>query len=536
MAKITLTLTGYLGEILPTFQTDAKTMREAISALSEKLRGLSRENYHQISIGGFNTKTLLEMDIYDDLEVYVYPVFSGGSSVARIIVGIIIIVVAFVLQYLTAGASTPYTSYLVSAGLGLILGGVISLLIKPQSVEPRNGTISKVGDNLLLTGDQNTTKIGTRIPVIYGKRRWFGQIISANTSSKYRNAGGGGGENFPFKTGDDTDGQSPIQGVNPTPPKKYKDAYVFKPLYQLQNLEGGKYSAKKFTNYCFNKTPDWPDLSIVYFSTDIADKTFRISTYGDRGELLQSREYPHFNMTSQAGYNKWVRLGTWLMLNIGNASAPSPYVIAIDLTAPDRGVQIFNIGGFEAGITAIGKLGETGDSRYIFVHPWLGLQGKYSDFYYRVDTQTGGVKLFPVPATTTYYNWISGMGEGFVLGDSNNNLMIYDADWKQIGLIDKYTGFPTDPDRDSFIQIFGTLGRVFRWDYHKTTFEPIIYTVCQINLKTGKLIPDLEYLRQDTNVTLTNTGENRFFISPQYDPKFHMGTFGTLRKTKVEIV
>lgn len=537
MSKITLTLTGYLGEVLPSFCVDAKTMRDAMSALSEKLRGLSRENYHQIMIEGFTTKNMLEMEIHEDLEVVVNPVFSGGSAVARIIVGILIIVVAFALQYLTAGASTPYTSYLVSAGLGMILGGALELFIKPQAVEPRNGSIAKVGDNLLLSNDQNTTKIGTRIPVIYGKRRWFGQIISVGVSTKFPKGGGGdGGGDFPFKTGDDYDGQSAIESTNTINNKRYKDAYVFKPLYSMDKLEGGKYASKTIDYQLFHKTPAWPDLSIVYFSRDRANPmNCRISTYGDKGELLQTKEFAGFNMTTEAGYNQWFRMKDWLLLNIGNAGGDFPYVTVFDLTNPDIGLQTFYVGGFEWGITSMGKLGATGDNRYLFMHPWLGYQGRYSSFYYRIDTVTREVKLFPVSSIAEHPNFAGEMGGHIMLSNSNLQYALYDKDLKKVLVIDSTSGFNDPPDRASFIQFFGTSGRIIRGTYHKTTFEPVIYTVCHLDFKTGKLTPELEYVKQDKNINLALGSSDKFATAPVYDKLIHKDLIGVLQKTKVLI-
>lgn len=164
-------------------------MFEAISFLSTIPALKKGHSFHQVIVEGFTTKESLSMEIHSDLEVTINPIFTGaGSNGARIIIGIVIIVVAVYFKVNIANAlgtnmGAVAVNFAIGMGMNLILGGLSGALNKPSP----NTTNSRAERNNLLSADQNTAQIGTRIPIIYGKRRWFGQFISIDVDSSNYN-------------------------------------------------------------------------------------------------------------------------------------------------------------------------------------------------------------------------------------------------------------------------------------------------------------------------------------------------------------
>jgi hypothetical protein len=61
----------------------------------------------------------------------------------------------------------------------MILGGILQML----APTPKSNTGSS-DQSLYVPSNQNTVKIGTRIPLIYGRVRHFGHYLSFNVDSK----------------------------------------------------------------------------------------------------------------------------------------------------------------------------------------------------------------------------------------------------------------------------------------------------------------------------------------------------------------
>ena len=225
---ITLTLTGYLNKLIPDpVKIEASTMFEAISFLSSLPALKKGHSFHQVMIEGFTTKEALSMEIHSDIEVTINPVFTGaGSNGARVIIGIVIIVVALyfkvnIANVLGANMGAVAVNFAIGMGMNLILGGISGMLNKPSP----NATNSRAERNNLLSADQNTAQIGTRIPIIYGKRKWYGQFISVDVdSSDYNprdlNPDGSANLNFNYSSLQDGlyDDQIPIISSKTPPP------------------------------------------------------------------------------------------------------------------------------------------------------------------------------------------------------------------------------------------------------------------------------------------------------------------------------
>lgn len=69
---------------------------------------------------------------------------------------------------------------LVSLGVMMILQGVVGLLMPQPEIQKAGGTEEK---SSYLSGTKNTVRIGTRIPLIYGRRKVFGHYLSFNVTA-----------------------------------------------------------------------------------------------------------------------------------------------------------------------------------------------------------------------------------------------------------------------------------------------------------------------------------------------------------------
>jgi len=119
-------------------------------------------------------KDIGEGEVHDPImekTIHFLPAIIGASAVARIIVGIILIVVGVYGSIFTAGQS----SFLVMQGVGLILGGVIELLTKPKNGVPTQQENEKATP--VYNGAVNVTSQGGAIPWIYGRVQHASSVV-----------------------------------------------------------------------------------------------------------------------------------------------------------------------------------------------------------------------------------------------------------------------------------------------------------------------------------------------------------------------
>lgn len=101
-------------------------------------------------------------------DIFIFPSIKGRNNVLRIIAGVVIIIIALVIDYVTFGAYSLYTQYLYQLGIGLIIGGVVGLLIGDQGFPEQRFSEATGGSNLFANG---AMVVGQGLPVrlIYGR-------------------------------------------------------------------------------------------------------------------------------------------------------------------------------------------------------------------------------------------------------------------------------------------------------------------------------------------------------------------------------
>lgn len=179
-------LGGALGKLFgKTHNLSIKTTSEAIRALcctikdferylnNSKARGLTYAIFR-------GEKNLGEDDLGFPVTgdvIRIVPIIIGSkqAGVFQTILGAALIAVAFVASFTPFAAASPF---LYAMGASMALGGVIQML-SPQA----GGLASKQdADNkasYAFGGVTNTTAQGNPVPLLYGKRRIGGAIISA---------------------------------------------------------------------------------------------------------------------------------------------------------------------------------------------------------------------------------------------------------------------------------------------------------------------------------------------------------------------
>lgn len=186
---------GVLKKLCPDeYKVEAETAAEAIRGVTNQLRKkLVRKDgtMFQVICKQCLTKFAFFSHIPESEEPFeldLYPAFvpSGGGSanVVNMIVGAVLMVVGLIMVAAGVYFEQPW---LVKAGwatfkfgLAMVLSGTIGLLLQSKTKD----TASDSTESSRTFGtNTNTTKIGTRIPIGYGKYKLYGHYLSVNTQA-----------------------------------------------------------------------------------------------------------------------------------------------------------------------------------------------------------------------------------------------------------------------------------------------------------------------------------------------------------------
>lgn len=140
-----------------------------------------------ITKGRRYTSHLLEEDNYmkeievgfpiieDELHIFPAIMGSGGKGgTLQIIIGAVLIILGAVLL------ATPFGVPLILAGVGSIVGGIVSLLTKnPTFSIGEKGSVADERPSFLFNGAVNNTEQGVPVPLVYGNHVTGTTIISA---------------------------------------------------------------------------------------------------------------------------------------------------------------------------------------------------------------------------------------------------------------------------------------------------------------------------------------------------------------------
>lgn len=175
---------GYLKQLVPdVIEIDAVDVADAIDGATRQLPQLAPDavrGRHRITVVGCPTfEDLKRTDLED---IHIMPQLSGGKEggVFQIVVGLTLIAVGFATGNPFA-AEQGFATLMVTMGASMVLGGVMQLLMPTPKRDQAQGDPEA---SKYLGAPGNTTAIGTRIPILYGRDKVFGHYISFDVDAK----------------------------------------------------------------------------------------------------------------------------------------------------------------------------------------------------------------------------------------------------------------------------------------------------------------------------------------------------------------
>lgn len=168
------------------FQAEVATAAEAVRFLVTNFPQLERhmtDQHYRVSLGGYDL-TLDELhDPAGQQEIKIVPVLAGAGVVGRIIAGVALLAVGF----LVPGIGALGVQLIVGVGAALVLGGVAQLLtpVSQAYTGGASGTDSEKDPrkSYSFSGIQNTSRQGVPVPIVYGETLVGSVVTSAGVDT-----------------------------------------------------------------------------------------------------------------------------------------------------------------------------------------------------------------------------------------------------------------------------------------------------------------------------------------------------------------
>ena len=171
------------------FKLDVENTREAMRALSVQVPGFEHFMLHAheqgLEFAVFQDKQNIsesEIDMATKAKVIkIVPRVMGAGGdggIIQTILGAVLIVVGVLISIGTLGGGAPLGAALISAGIGMMIGGIAQMLMpKIDNNQDQNQDGNK--SNFGFGGAATTIAQGNPVPVLYGQREIGGFIASA---------------------------------------------------------------------------------------------------------------------------------------------------------------------------------------------------------------------------------------------------------------------------------------------------------------------------------------------------------------------
>ena len=166
-----------------------KNAAEAIRALKANFKGFDKYmcNAHQdnvgfkIFVGGTRVKDYPETynptGQNDIIRIVPVLVGSGGNGWVNVLIGAVLIVAGVFVSGASFGAASPLGTAMISAGIGLAIGGVAQLISPPPKTPGTPGADQK--QSAIFTGPVNVSAQGAAVPLGYGRMIVGSVVVSA---------------------------------------------------------------------------------------------------------------------------------------------------------------------------------------------------------------------------------------------------------------------------------------------------------------------------------------------------------------------
>lgn len=190
MARLTtIRLYGALGARFGRVHKMAvQTSAEAVKALCINFDGLeeylmnAKKNGMVFAV--FRGKRNIGMEDYQSLggesDIRIAPVMEGAkkAGIFQTILGAVMVVAGIIISGGTAGWAAPVGGAMISAGIGMMAGGIYQMLSpQPKGLQGRDDPENK--PSYAFGGSVNSLAMGNPVAVLYGEREIGGAIISA---------------------------------------------------------------------------------------------------------------------------------------------------------------------------------------------------------------------------------------------------------------------------------------------------------------------------------------------------------------------
>ena len=186
---VRIELGGLLGKTFgKTHERVVRTTGEAVRALCCTLPGfeafLNNSRSTGLTYAVFKGKENIGKEDLDlpisTTTIRIVPVIIGSkkAGLLQTILGAVLVVAGVIVTGLSWGYAAPVGGAMISSGIGLMAGGVIQML----SPQPAGLASKQDADNrasYAFGGVTNTAAQGYPVPLLYGRRRIGGAIISA---------------------------------------------------------------------------------------------------------------------------------------------------------------------------------------------------------------------------------------------------------------------------------------------------------------------------------------------------------------------
>lgn len=185
--KVKIVLHGYLKELYPhELNMSGHNVSEIINGMCKMTKAFEPklgQDRHTIAVVGFDCHESLNEPLPPSLtELHLVPAMTGGKSggFARILIGAVLIAASFLIPgaQVIAFGTTTWGSMLFSAGMSLALGGLLELMSPQPKADTFGNNAADPEASKYLGATQNTVKIGTRIPLMYGEMLAYGHYLS----------------------------------------------------------------------------------------------------------------------------------------------------------------------------------------------------------------------------------------------------------------------------------------------------------------------------------------------------------------------
>lgn len=190
MARLTtIRLYGALGARFGRVHKMAvQTSADAVKALCINFDGLeeylmnAKKNGMVFAV--FRGKRNIGMEDYQSLggesDIRIAPVMEGAkkAGIFQTILGAVMVVAGIIVSGGTAGWAAPVGGAMISAGIGMMAGGIYQMLSpQPKGLQGRDDPENK--PSYAFGGSVNSLAMGNPVAVLYGEREIGGAIISA---------------------------------------------------------------------------------------------------------------------------------------------------------------------------------------------------------------------------------------------------------------------------------------------------------------------------------------------------------------------